>query len=395
MNYCLGICIDPLNHTLYVKGKIKNSVCHEYYLNENFVILGAWSKGEKIPFRMQREEPHPAFDVVSRPVIFETQNDEVEFEYEGKIPEMIADINHIDQHIIELASYSGWYPKPKDSTAVFDFALTVKFPDGYEVASNGKCLDGGKIRSITKENDIVLFASDLVKRFEYIAGSVTCTFLCPSYLIPKIEQWAKNLVTANELFSQTFGRRDTGDGTEIVSVFRPRGGWGYKRGNATFRSAEGDGKEDQDPEDFHELAHGWWCIANVETDDWINEGGAEFSAYLASKEILGENYAWRYRAQCMDKIRGSVDHTSIADTDYKSASRYLNHYIKTTVMYLNAQKQFGDERVFGLLKKVYTNYKNTRNATTSNFLSLCDKDMQNFFRTYLFATDWNQLNYQI
>lgn len=395
MNYGLEICIDPFNHSLSVKGKIQNSSCHEYYLNENFVILAAWSKGEQIPFRMQREEPHPAFDVVSRPVIFETQNNEVEFEYEGKMPEIIADINQIDQHIIELASYSGWYPKPRDSSAVFDFELTVKIPDGYEIASNGKCLDGGRIQSITKENDIVLFASDLVERFEYTAGSVTCTFLCPSCLMPKTEQWAKNLITANELFSEIFGSRDTENGTEIVSVFRPRGGWGYKRGNATFRSAEGDGKEAQDPEDFHELAHGWWCIANVETNDWINEGGAEFSAYLAASKIFGGTYAQRYRVQCMNKIRESGDHTSIAATDYKSASRYLNHYIKTTVMYLNAQQQFGDERVFGLLKKVYTNYKNTRDATTANFLSLCDEDMKTFFRTYLFAADWNQLNYQI
>lgn len=94
-------------------------------------------------------------------------------------------------------------------------------------------------------------------------------------------------------------------------------------------------------------------------------------------------------------IKKSKEKVSIFGTDYKSPDRYINHYIKTTVMFIKAQKLFGDERVFGLLKKFFQTYKNTRNATTKDFLSLCDNEMKSFFEKYLYTDDWNKLDYKI
>lgn len=58
-------------------------------------------------------------------------------------------------------------------------------------------------------------------------------------------------------------------------------------------------------------------------------------------------------------------------------------------MYLAAQREFGEERLFGLLKKVFEAYRESRDATTEKFLALCDGDIRAFFEKYLFTTDWD------
>lgn len=67
------------------------------YVNKNFSIINVSSNGKKIDWNMDKEQPHPAFDTVSRPIIFETENNEIEFEYDGYICEIINDINQIDE----------------------------------------------------------------------------------------------------------------------------------------------------------------------------------------------------------------------------------------------------------------------------------------------------------
>jgi hypothetical protein len=153
-------------------------------------------------------------------------------------------------------------------------------------------------------------------------------------------------------------------------------------------SAEWGKNETQYKDDFHELAHGWWGIANVTTDDWINEGGAEFSAYAAAKHIYGEEYSRKCISDYIEAISKSTEKVSIVDTTASSPDRYVNHYQKTAIMFINAQKEFGNEKVFSLLKRVYQTFKGTKAATTERFLSICDADMRNFYEDYLFATGW-------
>lgn len=204
------------------------------------------------------------------------------------------------------------------------------------------------------------------------------------------------MIWANRFFTEKFGGLShRAGGTEIVSTFRPGGGWGYKRGNASFVSVEWGRKEKQYQGDFHELAHGWWSIANVQTDDWINEGGAEFSAFSATRRLYGEKYAAKKIAEYLEEIGKSDGKVSIVDTSADSPDRYVNHYFKTTVMYLGAEKRFGEERVFALLRKVFQRYRDARDAATEGFLSLCDSDMRPFFEQYLFADDWSKLDYHI
>lgn len=393
MKYHLDVSIEPSKHYLHVKGRIENACSNTFYLNENFTVLRTSSNGQSIAFFMDKEQPHPPFDMVSRPIAFDTPNDTIEFEYEGIITEPIAEVNQIDEHTIELASYSGWYPKPEILDTLFDFAVELHLPEGYEIASNGRCMENGRVVSTVPSDDIVIFASNAVERFTYESGNVKCVFLCPSDMIEQMEHRAEELVWANNFYTEKYGTLDTGSGTEIISVFRPSGGWGYKRGNASFVSADWGRKDHHYQGDFHELAHGWWSIANIEKEDWINEGGAEFSAFSAAKQLYGPEYAESRYAEYLAEIEKADCHVSIVDTDNLSEYRYLNHYIKTTVMFVNAQKAFGEDRVFALLRDVFQKYKETRGAAAEGFLALCG-DMRPFFEKYLFAVDWEKLDYQ-
>ena len=182
--------------------------------------------------------------------------------------------------------------------------------------------------------------------------------------------------------------------TEISSVFRPRGGWAYKRGNVSFLSADRARGVRQYLTDFHELAHGWWSIADMADHDWINEGGAEFSAYSAAKHIYGCESAEKHIAKYLKDIGECSGTASITETKSASPDKYVNYYEKTTIMFINAQMIFGEDRVFDLLKRLFQKFKETRGATTKDFLALCDAEMRAYFEKCLYSPGWQKLDYK-
>lgn len=393
MKYWLDIKIEPCRHYIKVKCKITDKNSDTFYLNGNFDILSAYSDGNKIAYKMDKTAPHPDFDNVSYPVIFNTEADNIEIEYEGFITEIIADINQIDEDIIELASYSGWYPKSKSLKSIFMFDIRLTLPDGYELISNVEIHDYSHIISTSSQDDIVIFASNKIKRYIFNHGDMKLIFLAPEDMCDGLAKRASDTAEANRFFTEHFGDIFGKSGkNEIVSVFRPRGGWGYKRGNASFMSCEWGKNETKFKVDFHELAHSWWGIADCSSNDWINEGGAEFSAFSAAKYIYGEQYACSIIQDYISQIRKSVDEEAIVDSTPDSQYRYLNHYIKTTVMFVKACEQFGEKSILDLLKKLYVKFAAESNATTNEFLNLCNPDMRDFFAKLLFEKGWKKIN---
>jgi len=233
MKYLLDVKIDPSKHYIHVTGKVENATSNTFYLNENFHMLYAKVDNTEIGFIIDRAAPHPPFDSVSRPLVFDTASGDIQFEYEGYIPEIIADVNQIDEETVELAYYAGWYPKPAYFGITFDYDIKIDLPDGYELASNGKIEGNTQITSTDKNNeDIVLFASNKVQRFVFDEGAIKLTFLCPDEMIPSMSNRAKDIVKANSYFIEKYGEiQAKSSQQEIISVFRPRGGWGYKREN--------------------------------------------------------------------------------------------------------------------------------------------------------------------
>lgn len=388
MKYTMEVGIVPARHYMRVKCSIEGSIKHDYFLNENFRVLSASSNGADVAFLMDMKGSRPPFDEISRPISFDAKGD-LQIVYEGYITDVIFDVNQIEEDTVELSSYSGWYPKPETA---FAFDVTLALPEGYKIIANGRQTGAGRFVSVGEVTDIAIFASNAVERFAYASCGVRCEFLCPADMLPDIKNRADELTRVNALYTEMYGEPLSGSGAaEIISVFRPSGGWGYKRGNVSFVSAEWGRTEKRYHRDFHELAHGWWAIADVAKDDWINEGGAEYSAYIASKRLYGGDFVAQYIAERAELIRDSEDKTSIVDTKSDSPERHLNHYVKTTFMFMRAAELFGEARVTDILRDFYSAHRETRRAATADFLLPLSGDERAFFSECLFAEDWRAL----
>lgn len=407
MHYELQAVVRPSQQFLKVSGNLTGVEGQEgrFYLNENMEILSACAGGRKIGFWMDREGQRQPVDEVSRPVIFENDGEAFHFQYQGVLPEVMSEVNGIREGLVELAYYSGWYPKPVRMGKLFTYTLDLAVPEDYEVAANGDMEEGHlseallpgekcvRIVSRGTVEDIAIFASNRVSRFHDCLEGLDITFLCPQEFAGSIEKRAGDIAKANRFYVEKYGALPGGSaGTQIVSVFRPGPGWAYKRNHVSFLSAD-QLREDsgQYRLDFHELAHGWWSVGDMERADWINEAGAEFSAFEAAKAIYGPDFSDPYEKECRQKIAEAGRVESIMASGFGSPYRSLNHYTKTTMMYILAARRFGEERMFDLLRRLYREFKDTKNAVTDDFLRLCDEDMRQFFVTALFAEDWEPL----
>ncbi|HML46849.1 MAG TPA: hypothetical protein PKE04_08885, partial [Clostridia bacterium] len=176
----------------------------------------------------------------------------------------------------------------------------------------------------------------------------------------------------------------------LCNVWRPRGGWGYRRGHTSFMSHKW--VVEQFHGEFHEMAHSWWGVADVTAQDWINEGGAEFSSFLLCSRLYGKDCADALLASYWEHIEEAGTGFSIAETPPSSPDRYVNHYEKTTLMYLEACRRFGESEVIGLLRALYERHCASRDATTEGFLALCREKLspeaERFFRQCLYAKNW-------
>ncbi|MBF0297537.1 MAG: hypothetical protein HQK51_02390 [Oligoflexia bacterium] len=141
------------------------------------------------------------------------------------------------------------------------------------------------------------------------------------------------------------------------------------------------------------MSHFWWSIAKSSgPNDWINEGGAEFSSFILSEKLFGQDYKIYRLKKYIDRIRNSTGNVPIANTETTSDFRYLNRYEKTTIMFYLAKKKFGAEKLFNFLKKYLEKYQSSHNANTENFLEMASKEIgkeaQEYFKKMLFSENF-------
>jgi aminopeptidase N len=141
----------------------------------------------------------------------------------------------------------------------------------------------------------------------------------------------------------------------------------------------------------HELSHFWWNVVDTATpNDWINEGLAEFSAFTVAQERYGKPFAEVRMAEYRQHAAQSKTTSAIAETEGNSPDRYVNRYEKTTLMFLEARRRFGEEALFRFLSELFARFAGTHQATTELFLQQVRKSMgaeaETFFREELFRT---------
>ncbi len=388
-HYRLAVRVEPDAHTITVQGRLEGRACdegHRLYLNRSFRIESFRVAGKAAAVRFDTAAPPAQWTEVTRPLVFDCRPGPVEFSYVGTIADTVEGVNLVAPGLVELAMSSGWYPFDPGVSA-FTYDLELNLPAGWLVASGGRSKgarsSGGRqvfrFAATTPGMDLAFVASpELVVRRAgdervpvevYSARADTALAAGAS----------RQLQRAVALYDAWYGQPRAGkDPLPSRLVFSPRGGWGYSRlplilipaGVARMWSRQPLGEALILQGTAHELAHFWWQIADTKTpNDWINEGLAEYSAFVATRELFGPEVRDSLALQYRRAIARAKTTAAIAATTNESPDRYVNHYQKPALLFASVEATVGPDRLHRFLTNYYGAHAGARDATTETFLA--------------------------
>lgn len=134
---------------------------------------------------------------------------------------------------------------------------------------------------------------------------------------------------------------------------------------------------------IHEVAHFWWHLADVNREDWLNEGLAEFSALRMSAKQFGPERRKELLTQFLQDAAECSERISILGTNFRHDDRYVNLYEKTSLLLAVLEKRHGAAAMDAFLKEVYQSFKGTRAATTIAALVMAEKRFGRANRVFL------------
>jgi hypothetical protein len=167
-------------------------------------------------------------------------------------------------------------------------------------------------------------------------------------------------------------------------VYSPRPGWGYVRTPLIVVSEEsalaGRRQKFGRARDLryvaHEVAHYWWHMADTGTPaDWLNEGLAEYSAFLVAGELVGREFADLLLEEYRERSATSATTAAIAETENASPDREVNRYARPVLLLEEARRKYGSDRLTAFLQALYRRFTGAGPATTAAFLEEAEKSL--------------------
>ena len=132
----------------------------------------------------------------------------------------------------------------------------------------------------------------------------------------------------------------------------------------------------------HETAHQWWygVVGNDQIDEaWLDEGFATYSEGIFTEEEFGDGNGKLYYEYLEESGKEDIKSRTYDGVILKPLSRYKNWddygpavYTGGAVLLNEIRKQVGDENFFRILQTYYKEYS-FKNATTEDFLAVCEK----------------------
>jgi hypothetical protein len=405
--YNIDIAVEPLLSKITVKAEIDHMSGSSFMLNKNMKIEHIFADGKEVDFHVNPVD----LNTEAVEIVMETKiQDVMRIEYSGIVPDTIDDVNMVNANLVELASYSYWFPRFKDNST-FSFQLSADLPKEFIPLTNGIPVSQkkGKSRNITvweslnPDFDIAFVAAPDLNKLEATQNKTSVEIYC--YRLPKdyVKSMADDLLKARQILENFYGEPAIkGNATVLYS---PRDGWGYVR--STFIVVGENRSLGQYRDKFgkamdfryiiHEISHFWWGIADSSTpDDWINEGLADFSAFRVFEIMCGKEFADKLIDGYKQRASSSRTDTPIAETKSDSPDREVNRYDKPALMFIEAQKKFGSDKMDQLFRSLYSRFRGTRDATTALFLAEAEKQIgpeaKEFFSKTLYAKRLSDLN---
>ncbi|MGB8319107.1 MAG: M1 family aminopeptidase, partial [Ignavibacteriaceae bacterium] len=333
-------------------------------------------------------------------------------EYSGKImdesfPPVIRNVNMIKPGLVELALYVSWYPRLVHNNSSFNFQMNVDLPSNFITVTNG-ALKEEKVEidrrltewySFNPGIDILILAAPDLKESEITKDSTTIEFYYDKLPDSYVDSMKSNLVKSVNWLTNLLGPSKS---DRLIRVgYAPRPAWGYVRAPfiivSEINALYGRNQRFGTARDFryitHEISHYWWSFANTNSpDDWINEGLAEYSAFLVSENIMGKDFTEQLLKEYNEKADNSSTESAIAETENDSPDREVNRYAKPVLIYNEAEKRFGHENMRRFYRNLYNRFLNSNNVTTEIFLDEVKKvigsEAYQYFSKSLYKKKW-------
>jgi aminopeptidase N len=246
---------------------------------------------------------------------------------------------------------------------------------------------------------ICLYSSDYAEFTDTYISMTNDTMPIQYYVLPNHLDEAKidfkNMPKIIEFFAKTFGEYPFVKEKYGVAEFL------WQVGAMEHQTITGIGSNFLGGKNFfediyiHELAHHWWGNAvgpATWKDIWLNEG---FSTY--SEALYAESYSGKKGLQSTMQSKFSDE---FSNTLYDPGKNLFSStvYDKGAWVLHMLRWEVGDSVFFEILRTYFEEYK-YKNASTNNFISVCEriskKDFSKFFDQWVFTgTDNIQLNYK-
>ncbi len=389
--YTLTIRIDPAAGHIEGRTEIFGLRDTSLMLNAAMKIGRFESAGRAVAYTRTPSRFMPGTSEVIIPAGY---RDSLLIEYAGEMnqdsyPPILSAANMVRSGLVELAMYLTWYPRPA-SGAVFTFNLDADLPSNYVTVTNGapagtKEENGRSLtqwKSYAPGNDIALLAAPDLHRADTARGGVAVEIYYDRLPVSYVDSMKTNLLKSLDRLTTLLGKPESAGLIRVA--YSPRQAWGYVRmplivvseGNAlSWRS-----REFGTARDFryltHEIAHYWWKYANMATpDDWINEGLAEYSAFMVSREVIGKEFAEKLLVECRARASQSKTGDPVAETQGNSADREINRYDKPLLLLNRLRVKYGDAKLDGFLRALYVRFASSNGATTAMFLDVTRKEL--------------------
>jgi hypothetical protein len=409
-SYRMDVHLEPAAGSLDCRVEILHPGSPEFSLSPDMAVRRILADGREVAFAAR---PGAGAEGAQEIIPAGATPLSLVVEYGGRLradsyPRLVSQVNLIRPELVELAGYVGWYPRLKAS-APFSFRLRVEAPHGFVTVTNGRLVGetagpGNGVSEWSSDApvwDVVLIAAPRLRRTASERAGTSVEVYSSALPAEYVAHVSDDVARAVEVVARIVGAPPP---THLVRlVYSPRPGWGYVR-KPLIVVSEASALAARDlpfgpARDLryvtHEIAHYWWHQGDTSTpEDWINEGLAEYTALLASEQLVGREFAELLLREYEERSRDSVSATAIVETQNGSPDREVNRYARPVLFLNEARRRYGPERTTAFLQALYRRFEADGRATTASFLetaaSSLGPEAGDAFREALRRKSWGE-----
>lgn len=405
-HYRLSVQLNPESGMIAGKAEIENPGDSVFFLSKGLKILSVTFDGKTLNVRRKAGS-----DTCSVAYSMKGLPQNLIVTYSGQIkpedfPKAVSNINLMTSEVIELTDVIDWYPKIKGHS--FTWSLQAEAPSVFGLVTNGTITKeirskGRRIihaHSVSSGYDISVLGSPELKKSATQTDGYSVEIFYSKLPETYVDSMKADILKTLQYYRDLYG--PSGANRLVRIIYSPRPAGGYARGSIIVVSEKFALEQRSNKygyaRDFrlnaHEIAH-FWSKANASTsDDWINEGLAEFSALLASEKLIGKPFSDLLMSEYRGIVENTNTKTAIAETAYDSWEREMNRYYKPTLIFNEIRSKYGDESLRQLIRALDSRFSEAGGATTGLVLEVLEKSLGKEAKEYvdeaIHRKVWNQ-----